>query len=435
MITIKGKYTTADVMIDNVEDECISQIMKFTNHPAFTNPVKIMPDTHAGKGSVIGFTMKLTDKVIASTIGVDIGCGVYATGFDKTPLDLPEVDALIRKHIPLGFSTNQNQKVDIETGFSWSGINQYASQFRDSYQKMTGIVIEPVDYSPEWYHDLLKLVGAKSGDVERSIGSLGGGNHFLEIAEGKENTYWLIVHTGSRNFGLRIANHFQKLAEEKCCQYDRDGYNVKLLQLKDQFKGRELGDKIRQLKVDSSLGVPKDLAYLIGQDAHDYFHAMIFAQAYANVNRRTISKTIFEKCLPAVIPETVVESVHNCIDFSDMIIRKGAIRSYRGEMMIVPFNMRDGSLIAYGKSNPDWNCSAPHGAGRVMSRTMAKKTLRLDEFRETMSGVYSTSVGKDTLDEAPDAYKPWTMIRDAVEPTMDIVDIIKPIYNLKAGGE
>lgn len=433
MITIKGRYTSADVMIDNVEAECIAQIQTFCNHPAFTNPIKIMSDCHAGKGSVIGTTMKMTRMVIPATIGVDIGCGMLAIAFPKVPIDFAQLDKDIRARVPLGFNTNSKARMSIEDDTNWSGLNDYARKFRINYLELTGEHIQPVVYSYEWFVSLCSKIKAKAGDVERALGSLGGGNHFIEIAESGDH-YWLIIHSGSRNFGLKVANYYQNLAEKRVKECQDAYYAGRLDGLKERYSGQELGDKIDELHVECAMGIPRDLAYLTGQDAHDYLHAMIFAQNYAQWNRSIMGDRILA-VIPGAKPDEQITSVHNAIDFHDLTIRKGAIRSYEDEAMIIPFNMRDGSLIGTGKSNKDWNCSAPHGAGRVMSRTQAKKVLDLNDFKATMGGIYTTSVSRDTLDEAPDAYKPWTVIRDSIDPTMEVRALLKPVYNLKSGGD
>jgi tRNA-splicing ligase RtcB len=432
MIRTTGKYTTADIMIDIVDDGCISQIQKFTNHPAFTNPVKVMPDCHEGKGAVIGFTMKMTDKVIPASIGVDIGCGVLATNIGNVGIDFERLDRKIRDTVPLGFSTNSKPKINIEREFDWDHLNKTASRFRGVYTQSIGTPIPVFEYSYQWFTDLCTKIKSNPADVGRALGTLGGGNHFIEVAEGSDG-YWVIVHSGSRNFGLKVATYYQNCAEDLCRVSDMGEYNKRLLSLKETYAGVELGAKINSLKDEYAVGIQKDLAYLTGQSAYDYLHAMIFAQYYAHINRTLITGAIIAGIPGAQVGNTI-ESVHNFIDFDDMIIRKGAIRSYENELVIIPFNMRDGSIIGTGKSNPDWNYSAPHGAGRVMSRSQAKKLLSVSDFRETMKDIYSTSVGENTLDESPEAYKDYHIIQEAVEPTVTVTDLIKPVYNLKSGG-
>lgn len=433
MIRITGKFTTADIMIDNVESSCISQIQKFTNHSAFTNPVKVMPDCHEGKGAVIGFTMKMTEKVIPASIGVDIGCGVLAKNIGHVGIDFERLDEKIRRQVPMGFSTNTKPRLNIEREFDWAALNRTADRFRTAYADLTGITIPAMTYTYKWFEDLCTKTKSNPADVGRALGTLGGGNHFIEVAEGSKG-YWVLVHSGSRNFGLRVATYYQNRADEQCRASDSNRYNERLTALKEQFSGTELGMKVDVLKEEFSIGVPKDLAFLTGKDAYEYLHAMIFAQYYAQVNRNLIADTIIDS-IPGSRAGMTIESVHNFIDFDDLIIRKGAIRSYENELVIIPFNMRDGSIIGTGKSNADWNNSAPHGAGRVMSRSQAKKVLSLTEFTSAMKNIYSTSVCVDTLDESPDAYKDYRVIQKAVEPTVKITEMIKPVYNLKAGGE
>lgn len=432
MIVIPGKYTTAHVMIDNVEPECIAQITEFVNHPAFTNPVAIMPDTHLGKGSVIGFTMMLGMKVIPNTIGVDVGCGVMATNIGNVDIDYAALDVGIRAKIPLGFDINSRPVVNFEREFDWVKANDIARQFRIRFEHQYGVAIHPVVYTYEWFKDLCRTVGAKVSAVEASVGTLGGGNHFIEVDVDSRGDKWVVIHTGSRNFGLKIADWYQKKAYD-AINASRVSFTERVDEIRDRYASEpnKIPGAIADLRESMGLNVSKDLTYLEGEDAYDYYHAMIFAQQYATFNRKTIMNRILS-LLPNRTVGQVIESVHNFIDFHDMVIRKGAVRSYSGESLIIPFNMRDGSIIGVGKSNPSWLCSAPHGAGRIMSRSVAKRQLRLDEYREQMQGIYSTSVSIDTIDEAPGAYKDANVIVDAITPSVEVVDWIKPVYNLKA---
>lgn len=405
--TIKGKHTTAEVTIDAVEQDCISQLYTIVNHPAFTHKIVVMPDCHSGKGSVIGFTMPATSKIVPNVIGVDIGCGIVATRIESDKdFDFEKIDTTIRNNVPLGFSACEKKRVDIDTEFPG----------REKY-----------------WRELCKKIGTEEGKVERAIGTLGGGNHFIEIGEDTQEVYWLTIHTGSRNFGLKIAQHYQNIAIESI----KKSHKYEFKKIVDEIVARtathDREQEIQKARDQFGIGASHELAWLEGDDANEYITAMYFAQEYAALNRKTIVKTICEKC--GFTPIDTIESIHNYIDPHDNIIRKGAIRSYKGERMIIPFNMRDGILICEGKSNPEWNYSAPHGAGRVMSRSNAKKTLALDRFKNQMKGVYSTSISQDTLDESPDAYKHAEFIELAIEPTATIIDRIKPIYSLKAGGE
>lgn len=406
MFEINGKYTNAQVMIDVIEEGCFKQIQGFVNHPAFTNPVAIMPDTHAGKGSVIGFTMPMTDKTIPNVIGVDIGCGIRAVkfnfDFDSSLNNLATIDKNIRKHIPLGFEVNSHALCNIKD------VVEDQSEFLE----------------------LCKKIGADSDNVEKSIGSLGGGNHFIEIGKDLNNEYWLTIHTGSRNFGLKVANYYQKLAESILKESQKSASQSERDRILSSVPPRERGAALKAMHLKYNIGLPKDLAWLEDGLADEYIRAMVIAQDYAQTNREIIIDKILKTC--NFTAEESIESVHNYIDPTDKIIRKGAIRAYTYEKMIIPFNMRDGILICEGRSNKDWNYSAPHGAGRVMSRSAAKKNLKLNKFQEQMQDVFSTSVNASTLDEAPDCYKSSNIIEDAIAPTAKIINRIIPIYNLKA---
>jgi len=372
MITFTGKYTTANVMIDNIDDETVKQIINFINHEAFTNPITIMPDTHAGKGAVIGFTMKMTDKIIPEVIGVDIGCGMTSLkiGNDFKD-DLKEVDKKIREHVPFGFSVRNKEH----------SILKNDNAFFANISKTQG-----KNFTYEDFKKLCKKIEIDLDRAELAMGSLGGGNHFIEIGLTPENDYWITIHTGSRNFGLKVANYWTKVA------------------------GKE------------------NLAYLEGDSAKGYLNDMVVAQNYAVRNRLMIEQIIVD-ILKIKKYEKIV-SVHNYIDFRDKIIRKGAISSYKNELMIIPFNMEDGLLICEGQSNENWNFSAPHGAGRIASRSWAKKHLSSDEAENRMKekGIYFSKL---PLDETRGAYKDPEMIEKSIEPTAKIVYRVRPILSMK----
>jgi tRNA-splicing ligase RtcB len=433
MFEIQGKYTTARIMIDDVEEKCISQIRTFINHPAFTNPVAIMPDTHAGKGSVIGFTMPLGCKVVPNTIGVDIGCGVTAVNIGDVDIDYAALDTHIRKTVPVGFNIHDHAVVNLKYGVDWKGIDEAGHRFRDRFAETYDVDIAPIKYTYDWFVALCKFVRAEPDAVRAAVGTLGGGNHFIEVAEDDRATKWVIVHSGSRNFGLRVADAYQRLAVKTMGKHQEQTYQQRLDEIRRTCDRNRIGAEIKKMRDELGLGIQKDLAYLEGQAAHDYYHAMIFAQQYAALNRSTMIDRIVA-AIPDAVVQDRIESVHNFIDFDDMTIRKGAIRSNAGDRVIIPFNMRDGSLIGVGRGNEEWNRSAPHGAGRIMSRSMAKRQLSVDEYRAQMTGIFTTSVGPGTLDEAPGAYKDAQTIIDAVAPTVTIVDRIRPVYNLKASG-
>lgn len=406
MFELKGKYASALVTIDNVESECITQIMEFLNHPLYVGcKIAIQPDTHGGKGSVIGFTCTLPENgICVNVVGVDIACGMSCWEIDEVDL-WDKLDTRIREFVPLGISQHKVAVVSMKNDYPWKLADTEVSRFVSNYNKKFGTKYVAPAINYEWYTNFAKNLVNKGQDiddflnkVDKSIGTLGGGNHFIEISKDERGQHYLIIHSGSRNFGKRVADHYQKIAES---QDHNKGYN-------------------------------RDLAYLKGQDAMDYYVTMVFTKHFATLNRDTMGDQISRKC--DLFIRNKIETIHNFIDDSDFTIRKGAIRSYIGENMIIPFNMRDGSWIVEGKSNPVWNCSAPHGAGRVMSRSQAKRTLNYDDYVKQMadSNIYTTSVCRETLDEAPDTYKKASVIQEAIGDTASIIHQLKPVYNLKS---
>lgn len=364
MLTIKGKANQAIIYAKNIDSETEKQISLLCDQEFLKDSViRIMPDVHAGKGCTIGTTMTLKDKVVPNMVGVDIGCGMEVSVLANQNINLDELDRTIRKLIPSGFNIRNSE-------------HPYAKDV-----------------------PFAKLKSKKHLDIERgrlSIGTLGGGNHFIEVNKDNKGTLYLVIHSGSRHLGNQVAEHYQKLAISK----------------------------------HASSKIPRDLAYLEGQDFADYIHDMKIMQFYAVVNRKAITDEIV-RAMGLVVKEQFT-TIHNYIDIKNMILRKGAISAQKGEKVIIPINMRDGSIIAIGKGNPHWNYSAPHGAGRVLSRKQARATLSMQEFRKEMENVYTTCINKSTLDEAPMAYKPMEEILDAIHDTVDIVDVIKPIYNFKS---
>ena len=442
MLEIKGKYTTAKVMIDDVEEACLRQIYTMTNNPAFTNPIAIMVDTHAGKGSVIGFTMPLSDKIIPNIVGSDVGCGMLSFNVGKSVSEnkdeLLRLDGEIRSIVPFGSNLQKDVPSKyFEKNYPWEEANDIANKFVVNYNKKFGTDFKFSEFNYDWFINKCKEIGMRQ-NAEMAIGTLGSGNHFIEVGK-SANTgdIWVTIHCGSRNFGLKVCEFHQNKAKS----YLDNKRNVVLRELIEEIKKTskptEIASKIKEAKKD--LGVDftdiniNGMESLEGQDAMNYFLDMIFTQVYAKFNRKRISENIL-KILGSDAKEEI-ECVHNYINFEDMIIRKGAISSYVGEKMIIPFNMADGLLICEGKSNSEWNFSAPHGAGRIMSRGDASRNIDLDKFKYKMKGVVSTSVGKSTLDEAPQAYKNSKMIEDAITPTATIIDRVKPILNLKDGGD
>jgi len=409
MIELKGKYNTAKVFTDNIEQEAISQIITLLNQEAFKDSkIRIMPDTHSGAGCVIGFTANLGNKVIPNLVGVDIGCGMYVTKF-KSELNLEAIDNFIRNNIPHGNSVN----------------NEIKTEILDELQKIH--ILSDIEYiSNKTNTDFSRHI--------KSVGSLGGGNHFIEINEDSEGFKYLVIHSGSRNFGLQVAKYFQNIAQQeiesiiKTIKLERDRSIGKLMQ-----EGRR--DQANILRDSNNIliekwNVPKELSFLTDVLKDDYLHYMDVAQKIASLNRKIMANKIFNTF--KIEPIEQFETIHNYISMEDNMIRKGAVSAKKGEKIIIPINMRDGSIIAVGKGNEDWNHSAPHGAGRLMSRSKAKEQLNLEEYKKNMIGIYSTSVKESTLDEAPGAYKPIDEIINSIKDTVDIIEIIKPIYNFKA---
>ena len=434
MFEINGKYTTAKVMIDDVEESCVGQITQFVNHPAFSRPVSIMPDTHAGKGSVIGFTMELSDKVIPNVVGVDIGCGMLSINFGKNfPITLSELDQKIRQKVPFGQDVHETSVINFEKEFPWKKLNllkdSFVNAYRNKYERHCSAI---PDYNMNWFTSKCDTIGANVRRMISSIGTLGGGNHFIETGISTNGDYWITIHSGSRNFGKRICEYWQNIAEKHFAKEFTGKKQQEIDDAKTQYQGDERYKKIQEIKAKYKIGIDANgLEWLEGNEYFGYLFDMLFSQMYASINRMYMSSII--QSIVKIDPLESIETIHNFIDFHDFVIRKGAIRSYKDEKMIIPFNMKDGILICEGQSNTEWNCSAPHGAGRVMSRSQAKKAIDLSDFQKQMEGIYSTSVGRGTLDEAPGAYKDASVIENAIAPTAIIIDKIKPIHNMKDG--
>lgn len=371
MLEYRGKYTSCLVMIDDIEETAVTQIYNFLNSPAFAgSKIRIMPDVHAGIGAVVGFTGTLTDRVIPNVVGVDIGCGVSSVCLgDKWVVDLEKLDRFIRTEIPSGPTVHERAKVSGEV------LEEFVCTSYETEQESPRVI--------------------------RSLRTLGGGNHFIELGTDQNMKLWLTIHTGSRNFGLKIAQFHQR-------------------------------------KAVTTVGKGSGLEWLEGKDRELYLRHMEVAQRYAAYNRKSIQETItsgffgFSRQTLAEFAEHTVESVHNYIDFQDNMIRKGAISAHKGQRVVIPWNMRDGLVIGVGKGNPEWNQSAPHGAGRVLARGQAKRTLQLEDFEKSMNGIWTSCVSLDTIDESPMAYKSDTLIRDAIADTVEVTHTIKPIYNFKA---
>ncbi|KRQ86433.1 RNA-splicing ligase RtcB [Caloramator mitchellensis] len=405
MIEISGFYATAKIFTDNIDEAAIEQIRELCNQEFVKDcSIRIMPDAHAGVGCVIGFTANLGDKVIPNLVGVDIGCGMQVVELGKIEINLAELDEIINKYIPSGQNVHEGRMV------KFSELQEL--------------------------HCYRELKDTKR--IERSIGTLGGGNHFIELDRDEEGRMYLVIHTGSRNLGKQAAEYYQNIAIDLCSgkgdYYEKREIIIK--NYKEQGKKHLIQKVLKELKEQYDALEPKykkDLCFLSGDFREKYLHDMDICQRYATLNRKTIANIILNRLFKKSIDEFEhFETIHNYINFKDNIIRKGSISAYKGEKVIIPMNMRDGSLICIGKGNPDWNYSAPHGAGRIMSRNKAKELLSMNDFKESMKGIYTTSVSENTLDEAPMAYKPMEEIVNNIKDTVEIVKIIKPIYNFKA---
>lgn len=412
------------IFTKDIEQEAVDQIDLLLEQEPFKDcKVRIMPDVHAGKGCVIGFTANLGDKVIPNIVGVDIGCGMLCVELGKIDLDLEKLDKVINENIPAGRNIREEKLMDF--------------------------------YKINDLHCLRELKETKK--FNRAIGTLGGGNHFIEVDIDEEGNKYLVIHTGSRNLGKQIAEYYQNLAIELCSGKE-EMFKKKeeiITTYKEQGKKSEIQKALKELEEEykqNKPNLPNELCYLTGKYRERYLHDMKICQSYASLNRRHIAIQILKKYFDikedetfrlALVGDVVTcdlkqwefrgfETIHNYISFEDNIVRKGAIRANKGERVIIPINMRDGSIIAVGKGNEDWNSSAPHGAGRLMSRHKAKEIFKLEEFKESMKNIYSTSVVEDTIDEAPFVYKPMQEIIENIQDTVEIEKIIKPIYNFKA---
>lgn len=400
MIELKGKYAAAKVFTDVVDQESISQVIGLLSQPyAEGSRVRMMPDIHAGMGCTIGTTMTVGDKICPNLVGVDIGCGMETVRVREKHMELQKLDKLIRQEIPSGFAIRSKPH---------------------RYSKLV---------------DLEALHCAKHIDIDRalkSIGTLGGGNHFIEANQDDNGHIYIVIHSGSRHLGVEIATYYQNAGYKALTSYSKEELDRVAEELKAAGRKKEIETVLKQMKIKPS-PVPKQLAYVEGELMEQYLHDMKIAQEFADYNRRAMMDVIVKGM--GLHVEEQFTTIHNYIDMETKILRKGAVSAQAGERLLIPINMRDGSLICIGKGNEDWNCSAPHGAGRLMSRSAAKSSFTVSEFKKQMQGIYTTSVGHHTLDECPMAYKSMADIVDNIEPTAQIQAIIKPIYNFKAGAE
>ncbi len=396
---IQGKFSTAVCYAKVIEQEAIDQIRRMCDYP-FTEGAKIrvMPDVHAGKGCTIGTTMTITDKAVPNLVGVDIGCGMYTVNLGRAEIDLARFDEAAH-FVPSGFDVWQRR----QEYFDLSGLH-YSLGIKDSRR------------------------------VECSLGTLGGGNHFIEIDRTDDGTQYLVIHSGSRSLGRHVAQYYQQLAI--MFQQWKGEYvsrrNELIRTYKEQGRQKELQSALEALRAEMQTEmIPEDLCYLEDENLDNYLHDIKICQDFARRNREKIAEVLLTRT--GLAGSEGFHTVHNYIDTDEMILRKGAIAAHAGELVLIPINMRDGSVLARGKGNAEWNYSAPHGAGRILSRTMAKETLRLEEYRASMQGVYTTSVSAGTLDESPMAYKSLDDILDVITDTVEIIEVMKPVYNFKAG--
>ena len=398
MLEIKGKMNTAICYAKAVENEAIEQIRRMCDYE-FTegSKIRIMPDVHAGKGCTIGTTMTVTDKAVPNIVGVDIGCGMYTVSLGKIDIDFLKIDEACH-FIPSGMNVweGRQERFDLEE------LRCYRS-LKDTKR------------------------------LERSLGTLGGGNHFIEVDVAQDGTKYLVIHSGSRNLGKQVAELYQQLAIDlnKGKETYFQARDEIIRTYKEQGRRKEIQAALKAIARESrQTTMPEDLCYLYGRYLDDYLHDVVICQKFARRSREKMAEIILERT--GMTGSDAFHTIHNYIDTDEMILRKGAIAAHKGEKVLIPINMRDGSVLAVGKGNPDWNYSAPHGAGRIMSRRAAKENLDLDEYRKTMEGIYTTSINQNTLDEAPMAYKSLEDIIDVIRESVDVIDVMKPVYNFKA---
>lgn len=401
MIELKGKYNEAKIFTDVVDEASISQVLLLLNQEFVSgSKIRLMPDIHAGSGCTIGTTMTITDKIVPNLVGVDIGCGMEVIRVKEKHIELQKLDKLIYEKIPSGFNIREK-------------AHRY---FKD-------INLE----------DLYCYKQIDMRRAEKSLGTLGGGNHFIEANKDDEGNIYMVVHSGSRHLGLEVANYYQEEGyKELNGSAQRDVDNL-IMDLKSQGRHKEIQKSIAALKNTKRTNIPKQLAYVSDGLFIQYIHDMKIIQKYAELNRQAMMDEMIKGMKLHVVDQFT--TIHNYIDTDAMILRKGAVSAKCGETLLIPINMRDGSLICTGKGNDEWNQSAPHGAGRLMSRSAAKQSFTVSEFKKQMEGIYTTSVNRDTLDECPMAYKGIDDIVNNIDDTVEIDRMIKPIYNFKAGGD
>jgi len=401
MIEIKGRFNTAKCFTDEMEEFAAAQIRLVCDQEVFAGAkLRIMPDVHAGKGCTIGTTMTLKDKVVPGMVGVDIGCGMETVVLEEKSIDFDALDRLIRQEIPSGYNIRNtphayNDDVDLTELRCYAQIN--------------------------------------ADRAVKSIGTLGGGNHFIELDRDDSGTLYLVIHSGSRHLGTQVAEYYQEEGYRTLCGCGWKQIREVMEALKAEGRFQEIQPSIDRMKAQlgSYTKIPRELAYVEGENFDDYIHDMKITQRFAMLNRKAMTQVILEGM--GLTEKERFTTIHNYIDTDAMILRKGAVSAQIGEKLLIPINMRDGSLICIGKGNEDWNCSAPHGAGRLMSRRQAARTLTMEEFEASMQGIYTSCVTEGTLDESPMAYKSMDEIMAHIGPTAEITEVIRPVYNFKAG--
>lgn len=391
MIELRGKYNTAKVFTDNIDETTISQVIELLNQDSVKNSkIRIMPDTHAGAGCTIGTTMTIEDKIVPNLVGVDIGCGMAVANIGKCEIDYAKLDEVIKKYIPSGMEVHKKS------------------------------------YNFDRLKELICFDKINKERARKSIGTLGGGNHYIEIDVDDNEVKYLVVHSGSRYLGKQVAELYQKIGYNSLIKFVVNKEEI-IKNLKSEGRQQDIQKEISEIKPKY---INKDLAYVYKNDFSNYIHDMKIVQQYATLNRNTMIDIIVRHMNFNI--EDRFTTIHNYIDTETMILRKGAISAQYGERVIIPMNMRDGSLICIGKGNPDWNYSAPHGAGRIMSRSKAKNNISFDEFQKSMKDVWTSSVCQSTIDESPMVYKPMEEIINNISDTVNIIKIVKPAYNFKA---
>lgn len=401
MIELNGKYNSAKIFTDVIEQDAISQIITLCSQEFVKDStIRIMPDVHAGTGCTIGTAMTIKDKVVPNMVGVDIGCGMETVRLKEKHIELQKLDKLIYEKVPSGF-----------------GIRNTPHRYAEKIPLENLYCIEHIDLEK----------------AEKSIGTLGGGNHFIEADKADDGSIYIVIHSGSRHLGVEVAKYYQNEAYRQLNKTAQSDIDELVMRLKAEGRTKNIQSEIKKLVNTKTTSIPKHLAYAQGELFNQYIHDMKIVQEFALINRQAMMNEII-KGMGLHVKEQF-STIHNYIDTDNMILRKGAVSACEGEKLIIPINMRDGSLICTGKGNPDWNFSAPHGAGRLMSRSQAKQSFTVSEYKKQMNGIYTTSVNANTLDECPMAYKNIDDILDNISDTVTVEDVIKPIYNFKAGVE